>query len=208
MILDKNLTLKPCTAKDVNEAVPLIYASGPDGFEFVFKNDKVSAQDYLKYAFVKQGGEFSYDNHYALYDGEELVGVGAVFNKEKAAGFTFKDGFNIIKFYGFGFLPRALNGLKAETIIKLPAKNEIVLAHLGIKEGLRGKGYGTSLINELMKVANKTESEYFVLDVSEENPKAQKLYERLGFQVFKNYVSKFKNKYSYLPNHSRMELKN
>ena len=39
------IALKPCVPENVNEAVPLIYASGPDAFEYVFKNDKVSAQD-------------------------------------------------------------------------------------------------------------------------------------------------------------------
>lgn len=206
MTLDRNLTLKACTAKDVEEVVPLIYASGPPTFEFVFKNDKQTAQDFLKYAFVKPGGEFSYDNHYALYDGEDLVAVGSVFNHKRASSFTFKDALNIIKFYGFGFVARALNGLKVETMIKLPKKNEIVLGHLGVKENLRGKGYGTALIIELMKVSGRTEKQYFVLDVSEENPKAKTLYERMGFVVVKKYESKLKNKYSYVANHYRMEL--
>ena len=206
MILDKNLVLKPCTAQDVDQAVPLIYASGPPSFEYVFQNDTYKAQDFLKFAFVKPGGEFSFDNHYALYDGEELVGVGAVFSKARAASFTVKDALDIVRFYGFGFLARAINGLKVETMIKLPKKNEIVLGHLGIKENLRGKGYGTVLINELMLVAYKSKEEYFVLDVSEENPKAKVLYEKLGFMVLKKYDSKLKNKYSYVANHFRMEL--
>lgn len=204
----KSHSLKQTIPKNVNQAVPLIYASGPDAFEYVFKNDQVSAQDFLKHAFVKKGGEFSFDNHYALFDGEELVGIGAVFNKQKAASFTFKDALNIIGFYGFGFFARAINGLKVETMIKLPKKNEITLGHLGIKPALRGKGYGTILIKELMKVANPQKDDYFVLDVSEENPKAKALYERLGFNVTKKYTSNLKNKYSYVPNHFRMELKN
>lgn len=199
--------LKPCQSSDVHQAVPLIYASGPDAFEFVFKNNKVSAQDFLKFAFVRKGGEFSYDNHYALYDGEELVAVGAVFNKQKASSFTFKDAINIIKFYGFRFLPRAFNGLRIEAMIHLPKKNEITIGHLGVKPELRGKGYGTALIKELMKVANKQKDDYFVLDVSEENSRAKVLYLKLGFKDAKKYESSLKNKYSYVPNHFRMELK-
>ena len=32
--------------------------------------------------------------------------------------------------------------------------------------------------------------------------------ENLGFVIVKKYESKLKNKYSYVPNHFRMELKN
>ncbi len=185
------LQLKPCTPEDVTAAVPLIYASGPDAFEFVFKNDEKSAKDFLAFAFLRKGGEFSFDNHYALWENNQLVGVGALYNHSRAATFLVNDAVNIIRFYGWKFLVHSLNGLKAETIIKPPGKNEITLGHLGIKEELRGKGFGTHLINLLVQQVEKMEQEYFVLDVSEENPKAKVLYERMGFTVVKKYESTF-----------------
>lgn len=199
--------LKPCTKADVNVAVPLIYASGPDSFDFVFKNHKHSAQDFLKFAFLRNGGEFSYDNHYALWRAGEIVAVGSYFKHKKASSFTFADAKNIIIFFGLRGIGVALNGLKVETLIKLPKKNEITLGHLGVVENIRGQGFGTQLIVLLMQKAKKQANEYFVLDVSEENPKAKALYEKLGFKVSRHYLSNFRNKFSYVPNHFRMELK-
>ena len=200
------MTLKPCTPEDKALAVPLIYASGPAAFDFVFKNEQQNALEFLHFAFVRKGGEFSYDNHYALWDEEQLVAVGAVFGYGQANSFTVKDAINIILFYGWKSLPRGLNGLKIETMIKLPKKNEVALGHLGVSEGLRGKGYGTQLIKALMEKDAKKEGKKFILDVSEENPKAKALYDKLGFQVTQKYVSTYQNKFSRVPNHLRMEL--
>ena len=60
------IELKPSKKEEVEVAVPLIYSSGPPTFEYVFKNKQVVAPDFLKYAFVREGGEFSYQNHYSL----------------------------------------------------------------------------------------------------------------------------------------------
>lgn len=201
------IQLKPCTRADVKEAVPLIYASGPDAFEFVFKSEAHSAQEFLKFAFLKKGGEFSFENHYALWKQDEIVAIGAVFNHQMSKSFTIKDAKNIFNFYGLSGLRVALNGLKVETLIKLPKKNEITIGHLGVKENLRGQGLGTQLIEMLMQVAEKKTAEYFVLDVSEDNQKAKLLYEKMGFVVSHHYISNFRNKFSYVPNHFRMVLK-
>jgi len=202
-----NLTLRHSKKEEVDQAVPLIYSSGPPSFEYVFKNDKVTAQDFLRYAFVREGGEFSYQNHYSLYWEDKLVGIGSVFDAKEAGGFVLADAMNIFRFYKFGSLGPVQSGLKIEKLILLPKKKEIAIAHLGIEPHMQGKGLGTKLIELLKTKANKTAESIWVLDVSEENPRAKALYDRLGFKVTKKNHSTLKNKYSYVANHFRMELK-
>ena len=204
--MSKNIELKKSQASEVAIAVPLIYSSGPDAFEFVFKNSQVSAKDFLSFAFVQAGGEFSFDNHYSLYVDGKMVGIGSVFNAKRADTFTKFDALKILRFYQFRSLPILKNGLQVEKIIKLPKQQEIVLGHLGILPKLRGQDLGTQLIAQLMQKAAKTANSRFVLDVSEENPRAKALYERLGFTTTRKINSSLKNKYSYVPNHFRMEL--
>lgn len=201
----EKIEFRKCTPEDVDKAVPLIFSSGPTGFSYVFKNKKYSATDFLKYAFQRRGGEFSYDNHYALILNGELVGIGSVFDGKRAGGFTLRDFFNIINFYQINALPILTKGFKTEQIIQLPKSNEICIAHLGIAENCRGLGLGTKLIAFLMKASNPKPTDCFVLDVSEENPKAQLLYERLGFKVTKCQYSNLKNNYGHVANHFRME---
>jgi len=200
----EKVEFRKCIPKDMDKAVPLIYASGPTAFSYVFKNKKNSATDFLKYAFQRQGGEFSYDNHYALILNGELVGVGSVFNGKRAKQFTKKDFLNIVNFYQINSLPVLIKGLKTEQIIKLPKKNEICIAHLGIAENYRELGLGRKLIAFLMQASNPKSINRFVLDVSKENPKAQSLYERLGFKVMKKNYSKLKNSFGHVANHFRM----
>ena len=201
----KKIELRKSQKSEVAIAVPLIYSSGPPSFEYVFKNNQVTAVDFLKHAFVRVGGEFSYDNHYSLYLGDKMVGIGSVFDAKQAASFTLYDGLNIIRFYKFKSVGVIKCGLQVEGLIKLPKKKEIVLGHLGIQPDMQGKGLGTQLIDGLMEKANKDSESRFILDVSEENPRAKALYDRLGFTTTKTNKSSLKNKYSYVANHFRME---
>ncbi len=201
----ENIELRPSKKEEVAQAVPLIYSSGPPSFEYVFKNDKVDAQDFLRYAFVRAGGEFSYQNHYSLYWEDKMVGIGSVFDAKMASGFTVADAMNIFRFYKWASFGAVQSGLKVEKLILLPKKQEIAIAHLGIEPSMQGKGLGTKLIELLQAKANKTADSIWVLDVSEENPRAKALYDRLGFKVTKKNNSTLKNKYSYVANHFRME---
>jgi RimJ/RimL family protein N-acetyltransferase len=46
-----------------------------------------------------------------------------------------------------------------------------------------------------------------VLDVSAENPRAQQISERLGFEVTKACVSRLENRFGHVVDHYRMERK-
>lgn len=67
-----------------------------------------------------------------------------------------------------------------------------------VDENFRGRGIGTQLIQELMKVAkNKFHIELLHLEVYEGNP-AQSLYKRLGFKEFGVYKNFIKENGNYL----------
>ena len=58
---------------------------------------------------------------------------------------------------------------------------------IAVKEGNRGRGIGKQLFIELEKFANQSKMTSIKLDVIDENPKAKKLYESIGF-VPTNYT--------------------
>ena len=136
------IVFRKCVPADVQDVVPLIYSSGPAAFSYVFTTKTKSTTGFLAYAFQREGGEFSYENHYALLLNGDVVGVGSSFNSKQAKRFVTADGLNIVKFYGIKSLPVLINGLKTEKVIKAPKDNEISIAHLGIKKELRGQGLG------------------------------------------------------------------
>jgi ribosomal protein S18 acetylase RimI-like enzyme len=205
MQIEHNLHFAPCAQTDVTNAVPLIYSTGPDAFDYVFKNSKNTAHDFLTYAFQSKGGEFSFDNHIGLYDGETLIGIGSRFSKKDASKFLFYDGKNILSFYKLTSATIIIHGLKVESMIRPPAGKEIALAHIAISPEFRGKGLGSKIMKHLQSLP-KAKDQYYVLDVSLLNPRAQALYERLGYKIAKTNKSTLKSSYATVPNHHRMEL--
>ncbi len=202
------IQFKKCSPHDADQAVPLIYSSGPDAFEYVFQNSQTHAMDFLHYVFKQRGGEFSYDNQYGLYDDGKLIATGSIFSQKQSKLFTLYDAARILIYYKWKSAPILLRGLRIEQIIKLPKKNEISLTHIAVHPDYRSKGLGTRMMKELQTHSEKPPSQRFVLDVSEENPRARALYESLGFVVVKHLISTLKSRYSYVPNHYRMELRN
>ena len=202
-----NITFRKAQPKDVEVAVPLVYSSGPATFEYAFKvTDKKDAKAFLKYAFVRPGSEFSFTNHICIVgDNQEVVGIGAAFSSDVVKGFTFSAIKFIFSFYGIWEGMKVIQrGLSIEKVIPPPKGNTEVLAHLGIRPDLRGRGLGSKIIHYFIKEAQKKGRTTASLDVSVENPKAKALYERLGFKVKEENVSNLKNKFSYVANCYKM----
>jgi len=200
-------TFRRAEAIDVNDAVPLIYASGPAAFEYVFKvSEQKAAQDFLKYVFVRSGSEFSYDNHTCVIgtDGG-IVGIGAAFGKGSMFGFTMAAIKYIIQFYGiWQGIEVIKRGLAIEKIITPPKGNTEVLVHLSIKPEFRRRGLGSQLIRYFEEKAKAKNRESASLDVSAENKNAMFLYERMGFEISKENISNLRNEFSYVADHYKM----
>lgn len=60
-------------------------------------------------------------------------------------------------------------------------KKQLLMDGIVVKEGNRGKGIGKQLFDELEKFAIQNNMTSIKLDVIDENPKAKKLYESIGF---------------------------
>lgn len=60
--------------------------------------------------------------------------------------------------------------------------NVMIIDSFLVKEGFRGKGYGTALVNKATKLANKLKIDAIELVVNKDNKIAKKLYEKAGFK--------------------------
>jgi ribosomal protein S18 acetylase RimI-like enzyme len=202
-----DVQFRGATADDVDAAVPLIYSSGPAAFEFVFADRKRGmAQDFLRYAFPKGGGEFGYRDHVmAVVDGK-VVGSGMAFSTDTSFSYFIAAATAILGFYGFGAIGVIRRGLAIERIIELPKRGEHYIGHIGVTPELRSHGIGAMLMNHLLEEGKALGREKAVLDVSVENPRAQALYERLGFRVTREMESNLGNEFGKVVNHRRMEL--
>lgn len=200
------IQFRPCVPEDADRAVPLMLSSGPAAFAYVFETKNITPNEFLRHAFIRKGGEFSFESHIALCVDDILIGVGGYHTGDEAKTFLYRDLMNIISVYKWKAISVAIRGLKIEQLI-MPAKNkEICLCHIGIDPAFQGKGYGLLLMRHLLTKRPINADEYFMLDVSEENPRAIALYEKLNFKSIKYNVSKLKSSFGIVPHHYRMHL--
>lgn len=200
------LAFRPAMPADAEAAVPLIYGSGPAAFDYVFAiSGRSDAQAFLRHAFLDGAGEFGWRNHrVGVLDGT-VVAVGAAYGGESALGFTLAAARQILGHFGVRHAPAVIGrGLRVERVIPPPGRGMHYLAHLGVAPALRGLGIGRALIDHLAGL-EAAQGRRLVLDVAVTNPRAQALYERLGFVVTGERCSKLANAQGVVPDHRRME---
>ncbi len=201
------LIIRPCTAEDVDDIIPLMFSAGPDAFRFVFSvNSELQALDFLRTSFVKGDGEFGYKDHFVAVDNDEVVALVGMRSAQDNLKYTLSAARSIFKFYGlFNGLRVVTRGLRFERIVSPPHKSVLCLHNLGVKDGLRGKGYGRALIAWFMQQAGEHNVTAVGLDVAETNPRAKALYMGLGFTVKSVTQGTLSNKYGRGVTHEYME---
>lgn len=184
------LTFRRARPDDVDTAIPLIYSSGPDAFDYAFaRPGRNSAQDFLRYAFVQGDGQFGWRQHWVGEQDGKVVTAGTVFGGEVTLGYMLAATRQILGYFGLAAPGVIRRGLQLERIICPPPRRTLYLAHLGVTPDLRGEGLGSQLIEHFLQIGRSNGLPMAALDVSVANPKAQALYERFGFEVQVERVS-------------------
>jgi len=203
-----SVTFRPASPGDAADVVPLIYSSGPAAFDYVFTlPGRVSALEFLHRAFVDGAGEFGFRNHVVgVADG--AVAVGAAWSGDANLAFTLAAARQILGCYGPLAGPGVMaRGLRVESLIPPPSRSCCYIAHLGVRRELRSQGVGEALIRHLIARGRARGSSTAALDVASTNPRAQALYDRIGFVVARERTSRLTNAAAPVPSHRRMELR-
>lgn len=200
---------RPATPADADAAVPLIYSSGPDAFDYVFcVPRKANAQDFLRAAFLGGDTQFGWRNHVVVELDGRLIGIGAAWGSERTLRYSLQALRRFWRIYGwrhvFGVLVR---GLRTESVIRPPRPGCLYIAHLGIAPECRSQGLGHALL-DWFAVRGRTAYRTLALDVAVTNPRAQALYERLGFRVCEERISNLSNAHGSVPSTRYMERSN
>jgi len=190
-------------AEDAPAAAPLMYASGPAAFDYVFGPKALAL---LESSFERDEGIFGCTNHEVGVLDRRVVAVGAFYDasmlRRRGPG-TMRA---IAREYGLG-APRVLvRALAVEALMPPPGEGELYVAHLGVEPALRGQGIMTRMLERNVELARKRGYEAMTLDVARNNPGARRLYERLGFRVIELRRSTAGEGAARVPDHYRMKL--
>ncbi|HSC85011.1 MAG TPA: N-acetyltransferase [Pseudomonas sp.] len=179
-----SLTIRLAQARDAAQVVPLIHSSGPAAFERVFKHGALDAQGFLQHAFVTPRTQFSHARHWLVEQDGQVLAAGTAYSGVSNLRDSLQVLRQMVASYGLlGACTPLARGLQMEMLVRPPARDVWYLAHLGVRPELRGQGIGERLIQHLLEQGRAAGYRQTGLDVAASNPRAQKLYERLGFTV-------------------------
>jgi ribosomal protein S18 acetylase RimI-like enzyme len=191
---------------DAAAAIPLIYSSGPAAFDYVFTvPGRASALDFLHRAFRDGEGEFGFRNHLVGVVDGAVVAAGAAWDGRSNLAFALAGARQILGCYGFIQGPGTmLRGLQVESIVQPPGRRCWYVAHLGVHPAARSRGIGEALVAHLLSLGIGKGHTQAALDVAVTNPRAEALYQRLGFAVTQERASRLANAQATVPAHRRM----
>lgn len=201
-----SLRLRPARVADAARAVPLIYSAGPEGFDYVFSHGRHHASDYLHYAFTDGAGMFGHRNHIVAELDGEVAGIGAFYSGMEYNALSQGSLRQILRFYHWRCLPVLRCALRTTRWMPPPGRHTLYVANLGVAPALRGRGIGACLLQAQMTQARAAGKRKLALDVAENNPDAQRLYERLGLRVIRESDFEASRNGRRLPRSRRMEL--
>ena len=202
-----DLQFRRAVPSDVEEAIPLIYSAGSGEGDYVLAVGRHTAIDFLRTAFVAGSNLFGCDAHVAAVLDGHVVGIGAFRNGARYNRAVWKTLGPVLRVYGpltgLGVVRRSMH---LDKLCPPPKKNDLFIQDLGVREDMRGKGVGTALLTNQIDLARGKGFRRCVLDVAVTNPRAQALYERLGFRVVKERKWHVKGSAVSVPDMRRMEM--
>jgi ribosomal protein S18 acetylase RimI-like enzyme len=202
-----NIHIRKAQPEDVRFVLPMIYSSGPHEFDYVFNVGNKTTQEYLLFAFRTRVGVHSHRVYLlATVDGQ-IRGISAFYTGRDNQRLGLGNVWNVLRFYGLQNTIRvAQRAAQLETILPPPAADAGYISQLGVKEEFRSCGIGTALIGHQIELTRNIGMRKCVLDVAITNPRAQALYERLGFKVVQENNWNYPDSTTPMLGERRMEL--
>ena len=203
-----NVQFRRAGPGDVEEAIPLIYSSGPHEYDYTFAVGRHKVLDFLRTAFVDGSSTVGYGSYVVAVADGHVVGIGAFHDGAKYERANRKVMYPVVRFYGpltgWGVLRRGMD-LQQE-LMPSPKRGDLFIQNVGVSVDMRGRGIGTALLRNQIDPARSKGFRRCILDVAVTNPRAQALYERLGFRVVEERKSRFTNSTVHVPDMRRMEM--
>lgn len=201
------LTFRAALPLDAEVVLPFIYSSGPHQFEYLFTQPSTTAQQFLSWAFVSGAGLFGYRIYTVALAGTRPVAIGAGYGRQDGKAFERQMLWQFVRFYGVRRAWRVIKrAIELDALTPFPEPGMYYIAQVGVEEAIRGQGIGTAWIQNQIELAQARGYQRCALDVASTNPRAQALYERIGFKVTCERVAPPEAAAQRVPNIRRMEL--
>lgn len=189
------IVFRKATLEDIDQIVPLMYSAAEDLFEFSYSVSGKSVKDFLRYVLSKGKGYYGYQNQtVGLYNNEIVFSVTTYKGKDIMKE-TLDTLSLVLSFYDLkGIFIVFWRSIVLSKVFVAPKKDSLYIGNLGTNPNFRSKGIATKAFDIIHNYAKENGIKRCELDVSLKNPKAEKLYTRLGYTIVKQYD--YKGKYN------------
>jgi ribosomal protein S18 acetylase RimI-like enzyme len=140
-------------------------------YKFIGEEDHKKAKDFLVHFISRENNQYSYENCLVAEENGKVLGSVNAYDGAKLAELRKPIADYMLHHYNNEF------ELEDET-----QAGEIYIDSLGVDGQMRGKGIGSKLLKELIQEYVVQKQQTLGLLVDEDNPKAKKLYLKLGFK--------------------------
>ena len=200
-----NTNIRKARIEDVGNVEELMYSSGTEFYDYLYKSNSTSAQEYIALEFLSGAGTSGFNNVTVIESDATVLGAVCFYTGVEQKALTRGSVKNIFKYLGVFGGVRALFAVRhLVSMITIPQEDELYIMNLGIKEECQGQGLGTKLIEHIISRAPDFEANKVSLDVATNNPMAEKLYSRLGFKVVNTIMPP--DIVAHLPGSKKMEM--
>jgi len=197
-----DVIIRKAQLTDQGDIAQLIYSSGMDIYDYLYGDD---ALKFIRFGFEQNLGFCGHSNVSVVIKDDEVVATGCFYDLDQFIANAKGNYQNILNYFDEANAKRVLERLgKTASVVKPPKQGEVYLSNFGVSPSMRGLGIGSKLIDHELTLAKENGKSIFGLDVSAKNPKAQKLYERLGLNVIEENT--FEDRDAGVANSRKMEM--
>ncbi|OUS24645.1 hypothetical protein A9Q99_24065 [Gammaproteobacteria bacterium 45_16_T64] len=190
--------IRPAQKDDKGTIAELIYSSGTELYDFIFATPNKSALEFIQFEYLSGRGFCGYHNVTVAVENDTVLGTGCFYDGHQYDALVKGTLKNVFRFYGFFGAFKILARMRhTGSSMRVPRKDEVYLSNFGVSPESRGKGIGAKMIARQKDICREKRYKVLSLDVSDNNPRAESLYTRLGFQVMR--VKEFSNKKADIP---------
>jgi ribosomal protein S18 acetylase RimI-like enzyme len=181
-----NFTVRPASANDVNDVVPLLLASGREALVWTYGlGNEQRCTNFLKSAYVREDTIFSWPFATVAVNEENVV-VGLLYlldrdTVEACAGTSIA---HLFRYFGFSMGAWTYwRTIRLGRSLPEPKPNCLHLSGFSIREDCRGEGLFRQFVDFAAEQARSEDLDALSLDVGKLNKHAITCYQALGFKL-------------------------
>jgi ribosomal protein S18 acetylase RimI-like enzyme len=178
--IDEALELAPASPSDAGDISRLVLESAPEFLPASFGPRIGSALGRLS---TLPRNMFSHENVRIARSDGAVVGMLLGYTGRQKKRQELRTGLLLLKSLGASMIMRLPGLLELQKSIGDIPLDSYYISNVAVEPSARGRGIGQTLIDDAERSARASGASSLCLDVEADNPKAQRLYERLGFRV-------------------------